>query len=211
MDETEKNKRHGSEKLWLNAAYDVLTESGVDAVKVGVLAKKLGLTRSGFYWYFKDRDALLDAMIARWDAKNTGNLIQRTEAYAETISEAMLNLFDCWLDPELFDSRLDLAIRNWARNAPDLQQKLDLSDQRRATAIAAMYRRFGFSDEQSKVRSMTVLYTQIGYISMQVTEDLEERINRMPDYVEVYTEQKPTPREFARFKAKYIKASAGIC
>lgn len=206
MSETEKTKRHGSEKLWLDAAYDVLTENGVDAVKVGFLAKKLGLTRSGFYWYFKDRDALLEAMISRWDAKNTGNLTRRTEAYAETISEAMLNLFDCWLDPELFDSRLDLAIRNWARNAPDLQQKLDLSDQRRAAAIAAMYRRFGFSEKQAEVRSMTVLYTQIGYISMQVTEDLEDRINRMPDYVEVYTEQRPTAREFSRFKAKYIPA-----
>lgn len=205
MDGSDTDKRHGSGKAWLEAAYDVLTESGVDAVKVGFLAKKLKLTRSGFYWHFKDRDALLEVMVQHWDDKNTGNLIQRTEAYAESISEAMLNLFDCWLDKDLFDSRLDLAIRNWARNAPALQEKVERSDRRRAAAIAAMYRRFGFPAEQADVRSMTVLYTQIGYISMQVTEDLEERINRMPDYVEVYTEQKPTDREFARFKAKYIK------
>ncbi|KPN64665.1 transcriptional regulator, TetR family [Aliiroseovarius crassostreae] len=204
MTELESSKRQGAENAWLSAAYEVLTESGVEAVKVGVLSKKLGLTRSGFYWYFKDREALLDVMIARWDAKNTGNLIRQTEAYADTITEAMLNLFECWLDADLFDSRLDLAIRNWARNAPDLQRKIEHSDRLRARAIADMYRRFGFSDKQAEVRSMTVLYTQIGYISMQVSEDLEERINRMPDYVEVYTDKKPSEREFARFKSKYF-------
>ncbi|UWQ07927.1 TetR/AcrR family transcriptional regulator [Aliiroseovarius crassostreae] len=204
MTKLESSKRQGAENAWLSAAYEVLTESGVEAVKVGVLSKKLGLTRSGFYWYFKDREALLDAMVARWDAKNTGNLIRQTEAYADTITEAMLNLFECWLDADLFDSRLDLAIRNWARNDPDLQCKIEHSDRLRARAIADMYRRFGFSDKQAEVRSMTVLYTQIGYISMQVSEALEERINRMPDYVEVYTDKKPSEREFARFKSKYF-------
>ncbi|UWQ11033.1 TetR/AcrR family transcriptional regulator [Aliiroseovarius crassostreae] len=204
MTKLESSKRQGAENAWLSAAYEVLTESGVEAVKVGVLSKKLGLTRSGFYWYFKDREALLDAMVARWDAKNTGNLIRQTEAYADTITEAMLNLFECWLDADLFDSRLDLAIRNWARNDPDLQCKIEHSDRLRARAIADMYRRFGFSDKQAEVRSMTVLYTQIGYISMQVSEALEERINRMPDYVEVYTDKKPSDREFARFKSKYF-------
>ncbi|UWQ04795.1 TetR/AcrR family transcriptional regulator [Aliiroseovarius crassostreae] len=206
MTKLESSKRQGAENAWLSAAYEVLTESGVEAVKVGFLSKKLGLTRSGFYWYFKDREALLDAMIARWDAKNTGNLIRQTEAYADTITEAMLNLFECWLDADLFDSRLDLAIRNWARNDPNLQRKIEHSDRLRARAIADMYRRFGFSDKQAEVRSMTVLYTQIGYISMQVSEAPEERINRMPDYVEVYTDKKPSEREFARFKSKYVPA-----
>ncbi|WP_424943461.1 TetR/AcrR family transcriptional regulator [Aliiroseovarius crassostreae] len=198
-------KPHGSEAAWLSAAYDVLTESGVEAVKVGVLAKRLGVTRSGFYWYFKDRDALLEAMIARWDAKNTGNLIGRTEAYAETISEAMLNLFDCWLDADLFDSKLDLAIRNWARTNPDLQAKVTRSDKRRFDAICAMYQRFGYSFEQAEVRSMTVLYTQIGYISMLVNEPLDERINRIPHYIEFYAGQRPSQSEIARFTAKHTR------
>ena len=64
-------------------------------------------------------------MIQRWEAKNTGNLIDRCEAYAETICEAMFNLFDRWLDHDLFDAHLDLAIRNWARNDPALAQRLD--------------------------------------------------------------------------------------
>lgn len=64
-----------SERMWLDAALDLLLEAGVDGVKILPLAKRLGLTRTGFYHHFRDREALLDAMIKRWEDKNTGNLV----------------------------------------------------------------------------------------------------------------------------------------
>jgi len=207
MDGTPNPRARASEDTWLEAAYEVLTKSGVEAVKVMPLAKKLGLTRTGFYWHFKDRAALLEAMITRWEAKNTGNLVAKTEAYAESICEAMFNLFDCWLDEALFDARLDLAIRNWARNDPNLQARLDMADATRSAAVQAMFLRFGYSDAQALARGMTVIYTQIGYISMQITEDWEGRISRMPDYIEVVTGVKPTELEIDRFVARHRQAS----
>ena len=196
-------RQRGSEEIWLDAAYEVLTEKGIEAVKIMPLAKRLGLTRTGFYWHFKDRDALLEAMIQRWEDKNTGNLIARTQAYAESISEAMFNLFDCWLDVELFDARLDLAIRNWARNDAGLQARLDKADAKRSDAVAAMFKRFDYSDIQAQVRSMSVIYTQIGYISMQITENWQQRIARMPDYIEVFTGVRPSLSEIRRFEARH--------
>ncbi len=192
-----------TEDAWLKAAYDVLTESGVEAVKIMPLAQRLGLTRSGFYWHFKDREALLDAMIRHWENKNTGNLVTRCEAYAETICEAIFNLFDCWLDNELFDSRLDLSIRNWARNDPALQERLARADHRRTEAMQAMFERFGFDTAEAEVRALTMIYTQIGYISMQVTESRDLRIARMPGYVEVFTGREPTEADIERFMARH--------
>lgn len=197
-------KQSGSEAAWLGAAYDLLTESGVEAVKVMPLAKKLGLSRTGFYWHFKDRNQLLEAMVRRWEKKNTGNLVARTEAYADTIAEAMFNVFDCWLDETLFDARLDLAIRNWARNDAALQVRLELADSRRQNALAAMFARFQYTPEQAHARTMTVMYTQIGYISMHIKENAETRIDRMPDYIEVYTGQRPTLSEVERFRSRHL-------
>ncbi|MEC8195729.1 MAG: TetR/AcrR family transcriptional regulator [Pseudomonadota bacterium] len=193
----------GSEAAWLEAAYDMLTESGVDAVKIMPLAKRLGVSRTSFYWHFKDRDELLEAMIHRWEQKNTGNLVARTEAYAESIAEALFNLFDCWLDGDLFDARLDLAIRNWARNDAGLQLRLDAEDVKRKEAMAAMFLRFDYDADQAEVRALTMLYTQIGYISMEIEEDPAQRMGRMPDYIEVYTGQRPTPREVERFRSRH--------
>lgn len=192
-----------SEDMWLNAAHEVLCESGVEAVKVMPLAKRLGLTRTGFYWHFKDRDALLEAMITRWEDKNTGNLVARCEAYAETICEAMYNLFDCWMDTELFDSRLDLAVRNWARNTPALQARVDRADTQRLEAVTDLFRRFGFDEGQAATRARTVLYTQVGYISMRIEEGLDERFARACDYIEVFTGTRPAPADIERFRARH--------
>ncbi|TMV06327.1 TetR/AcrR family transcriptional regulator [Ruegeria sediminis] len=201
MDDISKNG--STDAAWLDAAYDLLTDSGVEAVKVMPLAKKLGVSRTGFYWHFRDREALLEAMVRRWEEKNTGNLVARTEAYAESIVEAMFNLFDCWLDDDLFDAKLDLAIRNWARNDPDLQRRLDNADQRRQEALTNMFLRFGFKEEQARVRAMTVMYTQVGYISMQIEENRETRLGNMPDYVEVFTGVKPSDSDISRFMSRH--------
>lgn len=197
------SRQRGSEEVWLNAAYEMLRENGIEAVKVMPLAKKLGLTRTSFYWHFTDRDALLEAMIRRWEQKNTGNLINQTKAFAETITEAMLNVFDCWLDENLFDARMDLAIRNWARNHKELQTRLDLADAKRAKALFEMFKKFGYDDAQAQARSMTVIYTQIGYISMEIHENQVERISRMPDYIAVFTGETPSHSDFERFKARH--------
>ncbi len=44
MDGTSQKKQRGSEEVWLTAAYEILTEQGIGAVKVMPLAKKLDLT-----------------------------------------------------------------------------------------------------------------------------------------------------------------------
>ena len=203
--EVKNNGRRGSEELWLDAAYKVLVRSGVDAVKVMPLAKSLNMSRTSFYWHFDDREALLDALIKRWQEKNTTNLVDRTEAYAETITEAMFNLFDCWIDTKLFDAGLDISIRNWAQQSPTLKKLLAQTDRDRITAICAMFARFGFDDNQADVRAHTVYYTQIGYISMMVDEPVRHRIKKMPDYVESYTGIFPSTSEIDRFQSRHLK------
>jgi AcrR family transcriptional regulator len=193
----------GSEDLWIDAAYALLVEVGVDQVKVLPLAEKLGLSRTSFYGHFESREALLDALVARWQSKNTKNLIAKTESYAESIAEALFNLFDCWLDHDLFDDRFDLAIRNWALGDPALRAVLEETDKTRIDAIAAMFSRHGFAPDQARVRAYTVYYTQIGYISMMVAESVELRIQRMPIYIETFSGTAPTQTEVARFSARH--------
>ena len=193
----------GSAELWLDAAYQVLVESGVDQVKVGVLAERLGLSRTSFYWHFADREALLAGLIARWQAQNTAKLVAQTEAAAETISEAILNIFDCWIDATLFDSRLEFAIRTWALNDAALEATLASADATRIAALAAMFRRFRYPEDEADIRAHTVYLTQIGYISMRTTEAFLPRLARMPAYALTFTGQMPTAEEIATFRARH--------
>nr|WP_250811481.1 TetR/AcrR family transcriptional regulator [Neorhizobium tomejilense] len=193
----------GSQEGWLEAAYEALLESGVDSVKILPLAKKLGLSRTSFYWFFKDREELLSALILRWRDKNTGNLVKQSEAYAESLAEAMLNVFDCWLNKDLFDSQFEFAIRSWALQSPEIQVEVQQADMARIGALSRMFVRFGFDEEPADVRARTTYLVQIGYISMQSTEDIGLRMKRIPEYIAIYTGQIPQQRELDRFYARH--------
>ena len=193
----------GSPEGWLEAAYDQLLESGVDSVKILPLAKKLNLSRTSFYWFFRDREELLAALLARWREKNTGNLVRQSEAYAESIAEAMLNVFDCWLDKSLFDSPFEFAVRSWALQSPDIAKEVQAADQARLDALSRMFVRFGYKDISADVRARTIYLVQIGYISMQSKEDLAMRMRRIPEYVEIFTGEAPQRREMDRFCARH--------
>jgi AcrR family transcriptional regulator len=52
---------------WELAAIEAVREGGLAAVAVEPLARRLGVTKGSFYWHFKDRSALLDAAIHRWE------------------------------------------------------------------------------------------------------------------------------------------------
>jgi AcrR family transcriptional regulator len=193
----------GSEELWLDAAKTALLEGGVDAVKIQPLAARLKLSRTSFYWFFRDRKAILDALLQSWKESNTGALVAATEAYADTIAEAVLNLISIFLDEGGFDPRLDFAIRSWAHQDDRVMKRVNEADETRLAAIRAMFERFGFDDHEADVRARTVYLVQIGYISMQVREDLATRMSRIPAYVKTYAGYEPTNRELARFYARH--------
>jgi AcrR family transcriptional regulator len=191
MSEHKETGWRGSADLWLDAAYEALLSGGVEAVKIMPLATRLGLSRTSFYWHFTDREALLAALIAR------------TTAPAATITQAVLNLFDCWITPDLFDARLEFAIRNWAQTAPDLAQTLGAEDATRLEALRAMFLRHGYAPDQADIRARTIYLTQIGYIALRTDEDTALRVARMPTYVETFTGMPPTEAEVRAFAARH--------
>jgi hypothetical protein len=129
--------------------------------------------------FFEDRDTLLASLIERWRSKNTGNLIKQADCYAESISEAILNVFDCWVNVELFDSRFEVAVRGWAQQSVDVAREIKAADDARLAALQCMFLRFGYEPLPADVRARTLYLTQIGYISVKSKEDLKTRMNRM--------------------------------
>ncbi|AZL60851.1 TetR/AcrR family transcriptional regulator [Tabrizicola piscis] len=199
----------GTPELWLDAAYGLLVEGGVEAVKVMPLAQRLGLSRTSFYWHFPDREALLDGLVARWRAQNTGNLVARCEAPAPTISAAMLNLIDCWVDPGLFDSRLEFAMRTWALTDPAVDAALVEADATRLAAITRLFLRFGYAATEADTRARTLYLTQVGYIALRSEESFDVRMGRIPAYVLTFSGVAPSAAEVAAFRMRHAVRSVG--
>lgn len=192
----------GSLELWLHAAYELLLESGVEAVRIMPLAKRLRLSRTSFYWFFDHRESLLAALLERWRTKNTGNLVRQAESYAESLPEAVLNVFDCWFDDRLFDSRLEFAVRSWAQQSNRVAGEVIAADAERLRALTSMFARFHCDRLEADVRARTVYLTQLGYISQKAPEAQAVRMRRIGKYIEIFAGVAAEPRELDRFFAR---------
>ena len=64
---------------WLGAGLDALRKGGVGAVRVERLATDVGVTKGSFYHHFRDRGALLDAMLEFWSREMTDAEFERLQ------------------------------------------------------------------------------------------------------------------------------------
>jgi AcrR family transcriptional regulator len=105
-------------ETWIEAALDALADNGVEAVRVERLAKALGVTKGSFYWHFKDRPALLDAMLQSWRQRATLAIIDRLESGKGSPEKRLSQLLSL---PRVHQKRprrgaeIEAAIRLWAR------------------------------------------------------------------------------------------------
>jgi len=189
---------------WLDLALSALATEGVAHVTVLNLSERLGVSRSSFYWYFKNRDELLDALLDRWDRLNTRSIAAQAEAPAATVNEAVCNVFRCWVNSAIFSPRLDFAVREWARRSAHVRKALDRSDRLRTGAVKALFVRFGYEDEDAFVRARVLYYMQIGYYALDIREPIEARLSLTPHYLKAFTGVDPSEAEVDAFRAYAI-------
>ncbi|TLP67139.1 TetR/AcrR family transcriptional regulator [Parasedimentitalea maritima] len=209
METAPQPRARATRSIWLDAAYDLFVQDGIEAVKIMPLAKKLNLTRTGFYWHFKDLAELHDALVDIWQARNTGIILERCAAPADSLCSALFNLTDCWIDPDLFDAPLDLAIHNWARNDSKLQKLVEASDAARLEAVRAVFLRFGVTPDAAHYRALTTILTQSGYYSKPVIEARLDRALAGCHYVEVFAGEPPTQQEIDDFLSRHREGAPG--
>ncbi len=185
---------------WLNVAMDVLITDGVEQVKVLALAERMNVSRSSFYWYFKSRQDLLDALLHTWEHTNTAAMVERAEAPAKAITGAVLNVFHCIANPALFNIALDFAVRDWARRSGKVRSLLDRSDARRVEAFTQMFLRYDYPDLEAMTRAKVLYYMQLGYDMAEPNESHAHRLKMTPHYLKVFTGKDPSDEELEEFE-----------
>jgi len=190
-----------SREDWLNSARDILVTDGVGAVKILTLAGRLGVSRSSFYWYFKDRDAVLSAMLAEWETRNTAAIVDHCRMDARSISHGLCNVFRCFVGDAAFDQRLDFAVREWARRDAALRRKIDAADRKRIAAVTDLFVRFDYTAVEADARARIVYFMQLGYHALEVRENMKTRMSRVGPYLQGFTGQPVDKKAVDEFSA----------
>jgi len=186
---------------WLNVAKDILISSGIEQVKILPMSERLGVSRSSFYWYFKTRQDLLDALLDHWDQTNTAALVAKANALSKTITEAVNQVFHCVVNERIFSIPFDFAVRDWARRSDKVRVVLHASEDTRIAAIQAMFRRHDYTEIEALTRARILYYMQNGYNDADLQEPLEQRMKMVPHYLYGFTGRHAEPHEIEDFRA----------
>jgi AcrR family transcriptional regulator len=136
---------------WVAAALVSLRKGGVGAVRVERLAADLGISKGSFYWHFRNRGDLLDAVLAYWSREMTDVEFERIEAVNSGLAGRLLALAQDVLEKGM--GRYDPAIRAWARADRKVAAAVAQVDRRRVRALTRFFEQGGFGAAEARTRA----------------------------------------------------------
>jgi AcrR family transcriptional regulator len=136
-----------------------IARSGVEGVRVEVLAKNLGVTKGGFYRRFRDRAALLEAMLQSWREGRIAAIEKQTSldgASARERLKALIALYSERMNTEGKNTAglgIELAIRQWARSDEPAAAAVAGVDAARLKNVGQLYRATGLPAEEADAQA----------------------------------------------------------
>ena len=187
---------------WVEEGLQALAAGGPDAVRVEALAKRLGVTKGGFYGAFADRDALLTAMLDTWERESTDDVLERVNREGgdprTRIKRAGLLTFS---DDRLLP--IDLAIRDWARRDEAVAERLRRVDNRRMGLLRELIGTFCDDPDEVEARSLLAFCLAIGEHFLVADHDGRSRSQVLARAAELLLPRPAieAPPEIAQFSA----------
>jgi AcrR family transcriptional regulator len=160
MSDSKKARRSPSSKLpkprvsreqWFRAALTALTDHGVESVKIEPLARTLGVAKSGFYWHFRDRADLLEAVLAYWEETYTTGIALQPELMSMPPAERLLRLAEAVIGQHL--AAYDLPIRAWAQSDRRAARVVKRVNRLRLDYVGKAFAELGFEGDELEVRT----------------------------------------------------------
>ncbi|MDJ0386218.1 TetR/AcrR family transcriptional regulator [Streptomyces sp. G-G2] len=150
---------------WIEEGLRALTAGGPDAVRIEALAQALGVSKGGFYGYFRNRQALLTEMLDTWEYEVAEGVIAQVESEggdARTRLDRLFRLVAAATDGPVRGTTADMAIRDWARRDTDVAERLRRVDNCRMDYLRSLFSDFCPDKDEVEVRCLLAVSVRIG-------------------------------------------------
>jgi AcrR family transcriptional regulator len=148
----EKVRRGVSKAQWLETAMILLSNHSISDITVEGLAKELGIAKSGFYWHFKSREELLDALLDYWVHEVSEVITNNVEVDK---LEPKARLMRCAeMIHELDLTRYEVGIRQFALRDERALRTVKKANNLRMDFIRKAFSELGFAGDDLEMRTM---------------------------------------------------------
>ena len=164
---------------WVAAGLEALRKGGVAAVRVERLAEDLKITKGSFYWHFRDRGELLQALLDFWAREMTEAEFERVQAVKGGLAARLRTLAEDVLEKGM--GRYDPAVRAWARVDRKVASAVAQVDRRRVKALTVLFEEGGFAPAEARTRARLFYTFLLGEPQVRAPARESGELKRMID------------------------------
>jgi AcrR family transcriptional regulator len=135
----DKPLRSLSRKIWINRALQKLTDEGIDKVSIAALARDLSVTKGSFYWHFKGREDLHQAMLEHWGKVGSEVVFKEVDRVGGDGELRLKHMSDIIFKRYGDQLNLELALRDWGRKDPKIWEIIAREDERRMDHMRVLF------------------------------------------------------------------------
>jgi AcrR family transcriptional regulator len=153
---------------WIAGALDIVAQDGIDGLRVESLAKHLGVTKGSFYWHFKDRRDLIDAVLDDWRAGRIRDIRKQTTATPGNEQAALRHTIEVYAAARNRKGiSIEATIRLWARQDPYGLAVVEEVDAERLACTRRLFLARGLPPAEAAARSALLYAYVFGFSMMQ--------------------------------------------
>lgn len=128
---------------WIAAATEQTARAGAESVRVERLAKALKVSKGSFYWHFKERRALLDAMLAYWEQAGTDAIIAQVQERSTQPDAQLEKLVQIIFRSSAMELAFEIQVRAWAAADPSVRDIVRGVDKKRVLYVVRLLKAAG--------------------------------------------------------------------
>ena len=166
---------------WIRVGFDILISDGIGNVKIEAMARKLGVTKGGFYGYFSNRDVFLNAMLDDWELMHSSEIFDFVNNLTGNLSEKLEKLLYL-VDDANYDA-IELSMYSWGLHDPHAKKVIMRVVNERLKWIANLFLEGGFTEHEAERRAHIVHQFMAGsrlfrpLLPMSGTPDRHEQLD----------------------------------
>ena len=146
---------------WLGAGLAALYEQGPKGLNIQALARRLNISKTSFYWHFKDKAELTNALVDFWRHEFTETVTENVKLMDSPPRQRLAMAMEL---VDRFDlGNYDASFRIWARTDPRAAKAVREVNKLRLEFASKAFAELGFSGDSLACR--TALW--VGYQSSE--------------------------------------------
>ncbi|MEQ8945959.1 MAG: TetR/AcrR family transcriptional regulator [Balneola sp.] len=146
---------------WVNLGFKLFSEKGISGIVIEMMAQKLKVNKSSFYWHFKTKKEFVQQLIEFWIDIETEQIIKLTNN--ENSSQQKFKTLIMLSYKKMPNQDFIFYLKRYAQKEKRIKKIIEKIDLQRIEYVKSLLQEMGYTEEEANIKSSLLYKHLIGY------------------------------------------------